>query len=258
MIAARLRWGHAFRLLLLCLALWHPRAARADAAALSECVDRLDDRRVAELLRFTEQSLRDQRLGSSLWYSGWTLFNLTNVALGAWRIAVAPHQIERDGWLLATIGAGGFVLGASILPPPGLYAARRLGRITPHSPAQRREKLRKALALLESAADFETRNTSWVTHIGGWGYSAISVAYMYLHNLHAEDMREVHIRSWVQFAATVAGAEATIWSVPRRARHDVAELRRYGCRVPGAAPEAALRSLSVAAAGSSLSLRLRF
>ena len=36
------------------------------------------DRQVSQVLSFAEQSLRDQRLGSALWFGGWMAFNLTN------------------------------------------------------------------------------------------------------------------------------------------------------------------------------------
>lgn len=256
----RRRQENAFWPLLMLLLLAGPLHAQADSTPLEECVDRLDDRQVSELLSFTEQSLRDQRLGSSLWYGGWMAFNVTNVAVGAWRIAVVDSQVEKDGWMLASIGAGIFVLIGAVLPPPGLYANLRLERMPAASPAQRRDKLRRAFALLERANEFELRNTSWLTHIGGWFYSAASTVYMYLHNLHAENMREVHISSWVQFASTVVGAELTIWTVPRKARRDLAHVRRYGCPEPtrtrSEAPAAS--SLSIGAAGSYLGLRLRF
>jgi hypothetical protein len=237
-----------------------PLKARAQSTPLDQCVDRLDDRQVSQLLSFTEQSLRDQRLGSSLWYGGWMAFNLANVAIGAWRIATVDEQVEKDGWMLASAGAGIFVLIGAVLPPPGLYANLRLGRMPAASPAQRRDKLRKAFALLQRANEFELRNTSWLTHVGGWFYSAASTAYMYLHNLHAEDMRSVHISSWVQFASTVVGAELTIWTVPRKARRDLAHVRQYGCPEPRITRRDAPTSpsLSIGAAGSYLGLRLRF
>ena len=246
--------------LLIFLLVASPWRAHADAPPLDQCVDQLDDQRVAEVLSFTEQSLRDQRLGASLWYGGWMAFNLTNVAIAGWRMAVVDEQVEWDGWLLSAVGAGAFVIMASVLPPPGLYANLRLKRMPAATPAERRVKLRHALNLLDRASEFELRNTSWLTHIGGWFYGVASLLYMYLHNLDAENMRTVHIASWIQFGSTIAGAEITILTVPRKARRDLARVHELGCGQPRHArpdPPAA-RSLSISAAGPYLGLRLRF
>ncbi|HEX6242004.1 MAG TPA: hypothetical protein VFZ61_13940 [Polyangiales bacterium] len=259
----RSRLWHGIRSwpLLLWLILAGPWQAQADdAPPLEACVDQLDDQGVAELLTFTEQSLRDQRLGASLWYGGWMAFNLTNVGVASWRLAVVDKQVEWDGWLLSAVGAGAFVIMNAVLPPPALYASMRVKRLPGATPGERRVKLRHALNLLQRANAFELRNTSWLTHIGGWFYGVASLLYMYLHNLHAEDMRTVHIASWIQFGSTVAGAELTIWTVPRKARRDVAQVRAHGCSgsTRGRLDAPTSPSLSIAAAGPYLGLRLRF
>jgi hypothetical protein len=253
-------WSTGWVCLCVCAALSQTVKVRADTNPLEACVDRLDDAQVAQLSAFTEQSLADQRLGSSLWFSGWMAFNVTNVALGAWQMAVVDNQIEFDGWLVSTISASTFLLGAAIVPPPGLYAARRMGKLPASSPAQRREKLRQGLRLLDSAAQAEERNTGWLAHLAGLLLSGLSTGYMYIHNRHTDDRSELHTWAWVQFGATLVSAEATIWTVPRRARRDVAQLREQQCSEtrPRPAPTAVAPSLSVAFAGSYAGLRLRF
>jgi len=257
-----LLWSNGWVLLCVCAALSQTVKVRADTDPdpLEACVEHLDEARMAELSSFTEQSLADQRLGSSLWFSGWMAFNVTNVSLGAWQMAVVDNQIEFDGWLVSTISASTFLIGASLMPPPGLYAARRMGKLRGDTPAQRREKLRQGLRLLDRAAQAEANNTSLLAHMLGLLLSGLSTGYMYIHNRHTDDWPQLHTWAWVQFGATLVSAEATIWTVPRRARRDVAYVREQLCTEsrPRPAPTAAAPSLSVAFAGSYAGLRLRF
>jgi hypothetical protein len=217
----------------LALALARPAPASADDAPLSECVDRLDDARVAELLRFAEDSAKSQRLGAALWQGGWSAFNVGNVTAGAIKLATVDDRIQRDVWMMTTIGAGGFLVGAALFPLPGLYAYRRLARITPHSLAQRREKLQRALALLEAAAEGEERNSNWMAHLGGIFYGVASAGYIVLHNLRG-DPHDVWLAAGLQLGSTVLGAQATLWTVPRRARRDLAYVRSRFCPAPRA------------------------
>jgi hypothetical protein len=215
-------------LLVLCL----PCSAAAEPESLVGCVDRLDDRGVRELLGFVETSAREQRLGAGLWVGGWSAFNVGNVAAGAWKLATVESRIAHDTWLMSTIGAGGFLLGAALLPMPGLYVHRRLSRLAAASPAQRRAKLERGLELLERAAVAEDRNSNLTAHLGGVFFGVVSAAYIYLHNLHG-DMGKVSLAAGIQFGSTVLGAEATLWSVPRRARRDVEYVRQRVCRTVG-------------------------
>jgi hypothetical protein len=240
------------------LSLAWPSGARAEASRAQACVDKLDDAAVDELLVFTERSFADQRLGAALWYSGWLAFNSTIVSVGAWKAATAEKHLERDVWMLSSIGAGIFVLGAVIMPLPGLYANLRMSRMSEASPAQRKAKLRRALRLLEAAADGEDRNSNLVAHLGALFYGLFSAGFLYFHNPRAPG-RDVAVAASVQLIATVAGAEATLWSVPRKARRDLAAVDKRACGRPGGdRSEAAARTLSLSFSPISLGLRWRF
>jgi hypothetical protein len=219
----------------------------------------LSDDEVSELLQVTGQSLADQRRGAALWYGGWTAFNVANVAVGAFKVVNVTTQLARDTWLMSTIGASLFLLGAAIMPLPSLYANLRMKRLPEQSASERREKLRRGLILLERTAIAEDRNSNLLAHLGGLAYAVFSSLYIYFHNPHA-DPRDRRIITGVQFGASVAGSEATLWSVPRKARRDLASLKQRACGKPApqVAADTPLRSLTLLASPSQLGLRLSF
>jgi hypothetical protein len=241
--------------------------ARADASEMEECVavahtrgeshfEQLDDAQVSELLGSVEESLARQRLGASLWYAGWSAFNVTNVAVGVWKAATVDTRLERDTWLMSSIGAGLFVLGAVIMPLPGLYANLRLSRLPARTPEQRRAKLRQGLVLLERAAVGEERNSNLTAHLFGVGYALFSTGYIYFHNPHAR-RSELYLAAGLQLLFSVIGAEATLWSVPRKARRDLAGITPRACGERKQARGEA-RSLALSASLGGLGLQLKF
>jgi hypothetical protein len=242
---------------------------RADTSELEACVepahtggrghfDQLSDDEVSELLRVTGQSLADQRPGAALWYGGWTAFNVANVAVGAFKVVNVSTQLARDTWLMSTIGASLFLLGAAVMPLPSLYAHLRMKRSPEASASERREKLRRGLILLERTARAEDRNSNLLAHLGGLAYALFSTLYIYFHNPHADP--QDRIITGVQFGASVVGSEATLWSVPRKARRDLASLKQRACGVeaPKAAAATPLRALTLATSPAYLGLRLSF
>jgi hypothetical protein len=263
-------------------ALSQVRPARADASEIEACVrtvatpprpdakatgprtnqhfEQLTDDQVSELLHFTADSLAKQRLGASLWYSGWVAFNIANVGIGAWKTATVSGHVARDTWMMSTIGASLFLAGASIMPLPGLYANLRLQRLPEATPAQRREKLRQGLLLLERAAQGEELNSNLTAHLSGLAFALFSTGYIYFHNPHA-DRNQLWKVTGIQFAASVVGAEATLWSVPRKARRDLVTAKEGACGAKLRAKKSAqlpLRELKFSASPAYVGLRLSF
>jgi hypothetical protein len=241
--------------------------ALADASDMEKCVavahtrgeghfEQLDDAQISELLGSVEESLAQQRLGASLWYAGWSAFNVTNVAVGVWKGTAVDTRLERDTWLMSSIGAGLFVLGAVVMPPPGLYANLRLSRLPARTPEQRRAKLRQGLLLLERAAVGEDRNSNLTAHLFGVGYALFSTLYIYFRNPHSP-RGELYLAAGLQLLFSVVGAEATLWSVPRKARRDLAGIRPRACGEK-AQTRAVARSLGLSASLAGLGLQLKF
>ncbi|HEX6241610.1 MAG TPA: hypothetical protein VFZ61_11970 [Polyangiales bacterium] len=202
----------------------------AEAGATEKCVAQLSESQVASLLAFTERSLAQQRLGAGLWFGGWSAFNAANVGAGAWGIATTSGA-EQDTWIMSTVGAAAFLVGASVQPLAGLYGHRRMRRSSAASLAPR-SRLMRGLKLLERAAQGEETNSNLTAHLVGWAFAGLSAGYIWLHNLH-DDRKGGAIGAAIQLSTTGVAVEAIIWSTPRRARNDLAHLiERYCARLP--------------------------
>ena len=226
-------------MLLVCLvfALLLSQPAQVHAGAQDDaCVAQMSDDEVAEQLGFVEHSLAQQRAGSIMWWSGWTAFNLLNLGIGIERYVRSNRRLAEDSWLVSIIGAGAFVAQVSVLPMPGMYAHRRLARLPGGTPEERREKLRRGLGLLDKGATIERTNSNWVAHVAGFAYATASSGYVWARNTHAPPHR-LALAVSLQFATSVAFAELTFWTVPRKARRDQEHVRNAVCRrAAGTAP----------------------
>jgi hypothetical protein len=233
-----------------------PRLAHADDGATEQCAERLDDRQATELLAFTEHSLREQRLGASLWFGGWSAFNAANVGAGAWGIATTEGA-ERDTWIMSTVGAAAFLVGASVQPLAGLYAHRRMRRAASRSLATR-ARLREGLMLLERAASGEENNSNLTAHLVGWAFAGLSAGYIWLHNFH-DDRHGGAIGAAIQLSTTGIAVEGIIWTTPRRARNDLAHaIERYCARPTRAQVRQAHVPVRHRLSAMGFGLRLRF
>jgi hypothetical protein len=87
----------------------------------------------------------------------------------------------------------------------------------------------------------------------------VSSSYIYFHNLH-EDHRALALGTSLHFITTMIGAEATLWSTPRRGRRDLAHVQAHQCAVhPARARTTAdLRALTLGVAPGHVQLRWRF
>jgi hypothetical protein len=204
-------------LLMLC---WASSTARADSKEEREnqrCVGAMTDEDVEQWQRYVDQSFADQRLGAALWWSGWTGFNVFNIALGADKYATAKKRLARDNWLVSIIGAGLFVTEVSVMPMPGLYGYRKLSRLPAHTPEQRRAKLVRGLSLLDRTAQVETSNSDIWAHVAAFVYAVASTGYVWIRNTDAPKNR-LWLGHGLQFGTAILFAEATLWTVPRRGR----------------------------------------
>ncbi len=217
------------------------------------CLKRLSDDDVTLELTHIERSFAEQRVGASLWWSGWTAFNVFNAVLAWWKLAGSEKRLAFDSWLVSGIGASLFVAQVSAVPLPGLYGYRRLARLPDALPAQRREKLRRAFKLLDRAAMVERANSNWVAHLSGFAYAAASSGYVWIRNPDA-GRHKLALAVGLQFATSIAFAELTFWTVPRRARHDFQRLREEVCRDVIAPAEAARSRASRAPRPASVGL----
>jgi hypothetical protein len=193
--------------------------AEDESHADSRCVAAMSDEDVEQWLMFVDHSFAKQRLGASLWWSGWSAFNVFNVALGAERYAHADKRLARDNWLVSIIGAGLFLTEVSVLPMPGLYGYRRLSRLPASTPEQKRRKLLAGLKLLDKAAAVEKSNSDVWAHVAVLAYAVVSTGYVWIRNTDAPQSR-LWLGHGLQFGTAMLFGEATLWTVPRRARRD--------------------------------------
>jgi len=217
-------------LLLLLVGLFVFSASAAEAQVEKEfdaCVGSMSDEQVDEQLAFVENSLAEQRLGAALWWSGWNGFNVFNLVYGFYRYAHSNTRLAADSWLVSAIGAGMFVADVTFLPMPGMYAYRRLSRLPSDTPEQRRHKLRRGVGLLQKAAKVEATNSDWLAHVLALVYAFTSTGYVWVRNAHSNG--ELTLALVLQFTTSIAVAELTFWSTPRRARRDIKVVRARTC-----------------------------
>ena len=215
-------------LLMLCSTSVTARADRTQERENQRCVDAMRDEDVEQWQRFVDDSFSEQRLGAALWWAGWTSFNVFNIALGTDKYVTAKKRLARDNWLVSIIGAGLFVTEVSVMPMPGLYGYRKLSRLPVHTPEQRRAKLLRGLSLLDRAARIEQNNSDIWTHVAGLVYAVASTAYVWVRNTDAPKNR-LWLGHGLQFGTAMVFAEATLWTVPRRARKDRKLFHQAGC-----------------------------
>jgi hypothetical protein len=216
-----------------------PLTAHADSTEEREnqrCVDAMPDEDVEQWQRFVDDSFSDQRLGAALWWSGWASFNVFNIALGTAKYATATKRLARDNWLVSIIGAGLFVTEVSVVPMPGLYGHRKLSRLPAHTPEQRRAKLLRGLSLLDRAAQVEKSNSDIWAHVAVFVYAVASTAYVWVRNTDAPKNR-LWLGHGLQFGTAVLFGEATLWTVPRRAREDRKLLHKAACSTTPSQPK---------------------
>ncbi len=225
------------------------------------CLDTLNDDDVTLELAQVESSFAAQRLGASLWWSGWNGFNVFNTVVAWWKYAASDKRLARDSWLVSGIGASLFVIETSVLPLPGMYGYRRLSRLPEATPEQRRAKLRSGLDLLDKSAFVEKSNSNLLAHVFGFVYAAASTGYVWARNTHAEPDR-LRLAVALQFVTSIAFAEFTFWTVPRRGRRDFKRIKNDVCQraaqdaIPD--PPVPARSLSLTTGLGQLALTARF
>jgi hypothetical protein len=192
------------------------------------CVHGLSDQQVSEQLAIVEHSFAKQRLPASLWWTTWNAFNIFNAAFGFYKYADAETRLAADTWLVSSIGAALFVADVSILPLTGIYGYRRLKKLPDRTPTERRIKLMQGIRLLDRAAELENANSNWVAHLVALAYATISTSYVWIRNRNANN-GELTLALALQFSTSMAVAELTFWTVPRRARRDRQRLRHDVC-----------------------------
>ena len=233
-----------------------PSAGRADATK-ETCVAQLSDDEVFEQLLYVQRSFAQQRGGAASWWIGWTGFNVFNIVYGSYKTATAQTRLAYDSWLVSSIGAGLFVANVTALPMPGMYAYRRFRTWPDHTPGERRQKLVLALNLLERAARIERLNAGFWAQLTAFAYATISTGYVWLRNPQAPSDKLI-LALTLQFFTSIAVAEATFFTVPRRARRDLERVRDAVCTSRNQAKEMRRVTWSAGVGAGQLGILARF
>ena len=224
------RFMRALSLLTL-LSLLATTSVHADEPSELACLSGLSDDEVNLRLAFVERSLSEQRRGAIAWWTTWTTFNTASATFSYVRYARDDQRIRRDAFVGNAIGASLFVLSAAAVPLPGMYAHRRLAKLPATTPEQRRDKLRRGIALLNKSASAERFRSSLLSHLGAVSFALGSTAYVYFRNRDAS-RRDLWINVGLQLVIklTVAGDHVVVRASARPAR--LRELSR-GLRLHG-------------------------
>lgn len=217
--------------LVLALVATMPIAAAAQTSrteTTEACIADLTDEEVFEQLLDLQHSFAEQRAGAISWWTGWTGFNLFNILYGTYKTATANTRLAFDSWLVSVIGAGLFVADVVVLPMPGMYAYRRFRTWPDHTPDERRLKLMLGLELLDRAAKVERLNSNLWAQFTAFVYATLSTGYVWIRNTGAP-ADKLTLALTLQFVTSIAVAEVTFLTVPRRGRRDRAKAHEAVC-----------------------------
>jgi hypothetical protein len=139
-------------------------SARAEPAGAGTAMDDAD---VAARLAFLERALDAEEASTRLWRSSWLAAygGVTLVETGLLAIASTPALRLSSG-----VSVGSAAIGFTfrlLSPASGADAAGKLRGVRAETPAERREKLHRAEALLHRVAVEERFSHSWFPLIGG-------------------------------------------------------------------------------------------
>lgn len=159
------------RLVALCTALVLLTAA--PASAQSRCVEQLTDAEVETRYQMIYEAMEGQQTWARWWYFGWLSFFSTLVVTNS-VFAAVEFDDARPRYIAGLLGSSLSILSFTVFPRVGLktaFATRRLDRQPAGTPAERRERLRYAEALLQDTAERQKLGTSFMSHAQGfaWG-----------------------------------------------------------------------------------------
>jgi hypothetical protein len=215
--------------LLLCFAQLHPVGAQAQAA---QCVAGLTPAQVDALLHQVEPALRKSQRGARLWFAGWLSVNAALAAASAGLATLPglePEWRDSNWWSAASAGVA---LLAMLAPPLTTITVQRKLDAAGKRP---RERLVRALALLEEGAEQERSLRSGTAQVGNIAVALAQGMYLGLRYTDGDGAKAA--------AANALGSwlvgEAEILTAPRALTRLQARLVEQGRSCVAEAAEAA-------------------
>ena len=193
----------------LAVAVW-PAGARAQASG--------DDRGERDRIVWMQARFDDGDGPSALWWYGWLGVGAA-IAVGS---GVAAALVDdSDVRALLVVGAAQGLLGAItqlFFPLPSIWAADELRAMPESTPEERAAKRVRAEELLRRSAKAEAGGVSWLTHLGGLGLAITGGLILWL----GYERLDLGL---IDFGATLAVGELSIWTQPTGAVDDEEEYR---------------------------------
>jgi hypothetical protein len=230
------------------LALTNLAHAEPDAG---RCLAGLSQGEVEQLLRRVEPALRMSQRESRLWFSGWLAFDVVTAAVSGGLAAMPGLEPEwRDANLWSAASAAlGMVL---LLAPPlsALRAEHKLGSAK-HTPP--RERLLRALRLIEAGAEEERFLRSGTAQVGNAALALTQGLYLGLRYDDRDGAKAAAadaIGSWLVGEAQIVTSPRTLSRL-----HDALLREHAACVREPAEPERLAFDLRVGPLGASARLR---
>jgi hypothetical protein len=200
----------ALLLLPLCLLLLKPASAQ----------EGLPDSEIQNRLQYIQTALARGESNADLWWKGWLIgYGAATVGQGSLALISKDKETRQDMALGAATTALG-VVGQVIAPMVPGSAPDRLAGIPEGSPAERREKLAKAEALLRASAECEREGRSWKAHALSGAVNLTSGLVVWL------GFNRTALEGFGNFLFNTAFTEAQIWTQPTRAVRDYDDYMR--------------------------------
>jgi hypothetical protein len=199
-------------LLLLLLLLFQSKSSSAQES--------LSDSEIQGRLQYIQRALDRGKSNADLWWKGWLIgYGAATVGQGSLALISKDEETRQDMTLGAATTALG-VVGQVIAPMVPGSAPDRLAGIPEGTPAERREKLAKAEALLAASAECEREGRSWKAHALSGAVNLTSGLVVWL------GFKRTALEGFGNFLFNTAFTEAQIWTQPTRAIKDYDEYIR--------------------------------
>lgn len=184
-------------------------------------LSRLDDTEVGDRLAFLEERLDAGQRGARIWYYGFMGLFSGGVVVGTVQASTSSDSDDRVAGIVGAAKGAIGTLDMLLEPHPGRLGTEPLGPFSGNSRPERLERLARAEAQLDAAAERSDDRFDWTRHAGIVALNAAGGLIVGL----VGDRSDAVIDATLGFAV----GQVMLWTTPQRPKNDLRDYRtRFG------------------------------